>query len=178
VKEVRLLPEGKNGPHLYMRNARRLDNGHYLVAHYGEQIVREYDADGKVINEIPAPGGPHSVVRLPGGHTVIACGDLAKEGNKLFEVDQEGKVVWAVRHDELPGIRLIFMAGFQRLPNGNTVVANWLGHGQFGQAPQVIEITRDKTVVWSLADHQTLKTVSSIQLLDVPGDASKGEIWH
>jgi len=35
---------------------------------------------------------------------------------------------------------------------------------------------------WMLAtvfnDHQTLKTVASIQLLDVPGDAIKGEIAH
>ena len=36
VKELRLLPAGKNGGHAYMRNARRLDNGNYLVAHYGE----------------------------------------------------------------------------------------------------------------------------------------------
>ena len=27
VKEVRLLPEGADGGHLYMRNARRLENG-------------------------------------------------------------------------------------------------------------------------------------------------------
>ena len=43
VKEIRLLPDGKDGGHLYMRNARRLANGHYLVTHYGEDAVREYD---------------------------------------------------------------------------------------------------------------------------------------
>ena len=56
VKQVRLLPEGTDGKHLYMRNARRLPDGHYLVAHYGQQVVKEYDAEGKVVREIRRPG--------------------------------------------------------------------------------------------------------------------------
>ncbi len=177
AKEVRLLPEGKDGGHLYMRNARRLANGHYLVTHYGEQVVREYDADGKVVLTIPAAGGPHSAARLPNGNTVITCGDQPG-GARVFEVDQAGKVVWQVQGDELPGISLKFIAGFHRLPNGNTVIANWLGHGQFGKAPHVIEITPDKRVVWTSANHEKMRTVSSVQVLDVKGDATCGEIWH
>lgn len=177
VKELRLLPEGKDGGHSYMRNARRLADGHYLVAHYGEQVVREYDGQGRVVREIPAVGGPHSVIRLTNGHTLIACGDRPG-GSRVFEVDAEGKTVWQVQGDELPGISLKFMTGLQRLPNGNTVMSNWLGHGQFGKAPHVIEITPDKKVVWTFADHQTMKTISSLQLLDVPGDVTKGAIAH
>src|SRR6185369_884076 len=60
AKEIRLLPEGKDGGHPYIRNARVLDNGHYLVAHYAAQAVREYDEAGKMVLEIPAAGGPHS----------------------------------------------------------------------------------------------------------------------
>ena len=97
---------------------------------------------------------------------------------KLVEVDKDGKIVWQVTSDDLPGISLKLMTGLQRLPNGNTVMSNWLGHGQFGKAPHVIEVTRDKKVVWTFADHKTMKTISSIQLLDVPGDVTKGEILH
>ena len=97
---------------------------------------------------------------------------------KVFEVDKTGKTVWQVASDELPGISLKFMTGLQRLPNGNTVMTNWLGHGQFGKAPHVIEVTPDKKVVWTFADHKTMKTISSIQLLDIPGDVTKGEIAH
>jgi len=177
AKEVRLLPEGKDGGHLYMRNARRLADGHYLVTHYGEQVVREYDGGGKVVREIPAAGGPHSAARLPNGNTVITCGDLPG-GARVFEADKTGKVVWQVQGDELPGISLKFIAGFHRLPNGNTVIANWLGHGQFGKAPHVIEITPDKRVVWTSANHEKMRTVSSVQVLDMKGDVMRGEIWH
>lgn len=178
VKEIRLLPEGTNGGHLYMRNARRLVDGHYLVAHYGDQVVREYDGLGKVVREIPAASGPHSVVRLPNGHTLIACGDMVKDGARVFEVDTAGKMVWEIRNSYLPGISLKCMTGLQRLPNGNTVMSNWQGHGQFGSGPHVIEVTPGKKVVWTFEDHKTMRTVSSVQLLDVPGDATKGEVWH
>jgi len=177
VKQLRLLPDGEDGGHTYMRNARQLPNGHYLVAHYGQQVVKEYDSEGKVVMEILAPGGPHSAIRLPNGNTLIACGDMRQQAN-VFEVDKTGKTVWQVTGNELPGISLKFMTGLQRLPNGNTVMTNWLGHGHLGKAPHVIEVTPDKKVVWTFADHKTMKTISSIQILDIPGDAAKGEIVH
>ncbi len=132
VKQIHLLPEGKDGGHLYMRNARQLPDGHYLVAHYGQQVVREYDADGKAVREIRAPGGPHTAIRLSNGNTLIACADMEKKA-MVFEVDKSGATVWQVAGDELPGISLKFMAGLERLPNGNTVMTNWLGHGEFGK---------------------------------------------
>lgn len=178
AKEVRLLPAGKNGGHLYMRNARRLANGHYLVTHYGEQVVREYDPDGKVLRMIPARGGPHSVVRLPNGHTLISCGDAVKDGARVVEVDGEGRTVWEVKNGDLPGISLKFMTGLHRLPNGNTVMSNWQGHNQFGTGPHVIEITPDKKVVWTHSDHKTMRTISTVQILDVPGDATRWAVWH
>jgi len=177
VKEIRLLPKGVKGNGHFMRNARKLSNGHYLVSHYGLGVVREYDASGKVFWEFPAPGGPHSAIRLPNGNTLIACADRIKNAS-LTEVDPSGKTVWEVHGDELPGISLKFLTGFQVLPNGNIVMTNWLGHGKFGEAPHIIEITRDKKVVWTFFDHQTMKTISSIQLLDVNGDVVNGEILH
>jgi hypothetical protein len=178
LKELRLLPEGKDGGHAYMRNARRLANGHYLVTLYSQQVVREYDAQGQLVREIPAPGGPHSVMRLPNGNTLIACGDMPPTGANVLEVDPAGKVVWQITREELPGLTLAFLTGLQRLPNGNTVLTNWLGHGQFGKGPHLIEVTPDKQVVWTFADHKTMQTLSSVQLLDVPGDATQGEILH
>jgi len=173
------LPPGKTtGGHTFMRNARRLPDGGYLVAHYGLNVVREYDHDGKLRREIPAAGGPHSVVRLPGGNTLIACAD-GKGGPQVFEITPDDRVVWRVTNDDMPvGVSLKFLCGLQRLPNDNTVLTNWLGHNQLGKVPVIIEVTPDKKVIWTYANHAEIKTASSIQLLDIPGDASRGEIWH
>jgi hypothetical protein len=178
VRQIRLLPEGQDGGHGFIRNARRLASGHYLVAHYGLGVVREYDAAGRQLREIAAPGGPHSAIRLPNGNTLIATGDRGENPPRVFEVDARGKTVWQVTSEDLPDIRLAFMTGLQRLPNGNTVMTNWLGHGRLGTAPHIIEVTPEKQVVWTFADHQTMKTIATIQLLDVPGDATRGEILH
>jgi hypothetical protein len=177
AKEICLLPQGEDGGHLYMRNARRLDNGHYLVAHYGQQVVREYDDTGKLVASIPAAGGPHSVARLPNGHTLVSCGDLPG-GPRIFEADAAGKVVWELKDGDLPGVALKFLTGFQRLPNGNTLVSNWLGHGHFGEAPHLIEVTPDKRLVWTFGDHAHMKTISSVQLLEKEGEAKQDGIWH
>lgn len=175
---VRLLAEGRDGGHLYMRNARRLADGRYLVAHYADQVVREYDHEGRVLLSLPAAGGPHSVVRLPDGHTLVACGDLVPDGARVFEADAQGKTVWEVRSHDLRGVHLVLMTGLQRLPNGNTVLSNWQGHGQFGSGPHLVEVTPDKRVVWTYNDHEHMKTIASVQVLDAPGDPAAGEVWH
>lgn len=164
VKEVRLLPEGKDGGHAFMRNARALPNGNYLVAHYGGGMVREYDPAGKVVWEAAAPGGPHSAVRLENGNTLVSVGDKGKadDNAKLIEFDRAGKVVWELSNKDLPGAPLKFLAGFHRLPNGNTVLSNWLGHGNLRKAPHLFEVTPEQKVVWTYENHEDFKTISTV----------------
>ena len=76
----------------------------------------------------------------------------------------------------MPGNPLRLMAGRQRLPNGNTVFCNYLGHGHIGEQPQFFEVTREKKVVWQFDDREHFKTINQVQMLDVPGDVTKGEI--
>jgi len=177
VKTVSLLKDSVDGGYAFMRNARKLLNGHYLVAHYGLDVVREYDEQGKMVMEIQVKGGPHSVVRLPDGNTLVACSDHNGEP-KVVEFDPSGKIVWQILKNDLPGIELKFMTGLQRLPNGNTIMTNWLGHNQFGKAPHAIEVTRDKKVVWTYNDNSFIQTMSSIQLIDSGKDFSLDEIMH
>ena len=70
------------------------------------------------------------------------------------------------------------MTGMQYLPNGNLLLTNWLGHNQFGKAPHAFEITRDKKVVWIYNDFTILKTMSSIQLLDLNTNSAPDDILH
>ncbi len=178
VKALNLLPPGVTGGHAYMRNARELANGNYLVAHYGLNLVREYDSSGRVVREIPAAGGPHSAVRLPGGNTLISCAD-GKGGSRVFEVNPAGKTVWQVQGRELPGVTLKFMAGLERLSNGDTLMANWLGHNQFGTTADLLEVTPDKRLVWQFHGAPNIRTISSALLLDPPlADAPLGQVWH
>jgi hypothetical protein len=167
---------GKGG-HSFMRNARKLANGNYLVALYGQKKVVEYDPDGKVLREIPAAGWPHSAIRLPNGNTLISCGDKDTK-NKVMEVDPAGRIVWKIDQDELPGTTLYFVTGLQRLPNGNTVLTNWLGHGKARKSAHIIEVTPEKEIVWTYQDFDAVVAAASIQLLDVSGDVTQGEIWH
>jgi len=177
VKQIHLIPDSMDAGYAFMRNARKLSNGNYLVAHYGLDVVREYNSKGWMVMEIPVKGGPHSVVRLPKGNTLVACSDHNGEP-KVVEFDKKGHIVWQVLKNELPGIELKFMTGLQRLPNGNTVMTNWLGHNQLGNAPHAIEVTRDKKVVWTYNDSSFLQTMSSIQLIEKGTKDRKNEILH
>ena len=53
-----------------------------------------------------------------------------------------------------------------RLANGNTVFCS---RGNKGKGPQLIEVTRDKKVVWVLQDWKNLGDATAIQILDDPG---------
>ncbi len=171
LKTVKLKSDKKN-VHGQMRQVRKLRNGHYLVGHTADRVVREYDPNGKVLRTISVPGNPFGGVRLPNGNTLIACGD----GHGIVEVDPDDNIVWRINENDLDGHPLRFVAGTQRLPNGNTVVCNWGGHGHVGEQPQIFEVTRDKKVVWQIFDYEKFSTISHIQVLDVKGNVTKGKI--
>jgi hypothetical protein len=172
AKEIKLHPSPALSTHEQFRGARKTKEGHYLVCFKGDHKIVELDADGRELRSIPVNGDPHEVVPLPDGHLLIDCGD----GHRVMEIDAHEKVVWEITENDLPGNPLRLMAGCQRLPNGNTVLCNYLGHGHIGQQPQVVEVTPDKKVVWQIRDEANFKTINQIQLLDVPGDVTKGEI--
>ncbi len=173
AKEIGLVPPPASvSLHDQFRGVRKTRAGHYLVCRKGEHRVEELDANGAVIREIPVPGDVHECVLLPDGHLLIACGD----GHRVEELDEQLRVVWKLDENELPGNPLRLMSGFQRLPNGNTVFCNYLGHGHLGEQPHLFEITREKKIVWEFADHLHFKVINQVQLLDIPGDATTGEI--
>jgi len=70
------------------------------------------------------------------------------------------------------------LTGFQKLPNGNVLVSNWLGHGKFGTAPHLLEITPDKKIVWTYADHTTFRTVATVQVFAAGDTPLCGEGTH
>jgi hypothetical protein len=170
VHEVKLATECPR-LHLQMRCARKLSDGNYLVGQYGDGLVREYDPAGRVVREISQPMA-FSGIRLPGGNTLVATGDA----HRIIEVDRDGKIVWEIGENDLPGNPLRFVAGMQRLPGGNTLVSNWGGHGHVGGQPQIFEVTPDKRVVGEIFDFTQFGTISGVFAMDVEGDPTRFEI--
>jgi hypothetical protein len=150
---------------------RKLANGHYVVPFYSERKVVELDGNGTVVREVPVAGNPSGIAPLRNGHWVVTNGD----GHQVLEIAPDGKTVWQLSENVLTGNPIRFAIGVQRLPNGNTVFCNWLGHGHIGKNPHVYEVTPDKQLVWSYEDHQLFKSISQIQVLD---EVALGKPWE
>ncbi len=178
VKEIPLTVTKPNS-HRDTRMVRKLKNGNYLVCHEGEGLVREYDGDGKTIweykldlnNRPRSPG--HGVeghgtevfgaIRLDDGNTLIAGGN----NNRVLEVNPEGKIVWQVDQKDLPGITLAWVTTLLVLPNGHIVFGNT--HAGPNN-PQLIEVDREKNVIWTFKDHKTFgNDTCASQLLKIEG---------
>ena len=159
-KEIRLATTEPKA-HYQFRGCRKSPAGTYWVAFYGEGVVREVDGDGKELRRIATPN-PYCAIPLPDGNVLVGGG----LGKRLFEVDREGKTVWEVGENDLPGNPLRFVAGVQRLAGGTTLVCNWGGFGHEGKQPQLVEVTRDRRVVWQYDDAKALGTVSGVHVAD------------
>jgi hypothetical protein len=178
VKEVPLTVAKPNS-HRDTRMVRKLASGNYLVCQEAEGCVREYDGTGKIVweykldlnNRPRSPG--HGVeghgtevfgaVRLASGNTLIAGGN----NNRALEVNPKGEIVWQVDQKDLPGITFAWVTTLQVLPNGNIVIGNT--HAGKDN-PQLVEITREKKVVWTMKNHTTFgNDTCAAQLLKIDG---------
>ncbi|OWK45171.1 PQQ-binding-like beta-propeller repeat protein [Fimbriiglobus ruber] len=178
VKEIP-LKVARSDAHRDTRMVRKLESGNYLVCQESLGAVREYDDKGEIVWEYklelgdrPRSGGHgpeghgvevYGAVRLPNGNTLIAGGN----NNRVLEVTKEGKTVWSVDQKELPGITLAWVTTLQVLPNGNVVIGNCHAGPE---NPQLIEVTRDKKVVWTFKDFKNFgNSLASAIVLGVEG---------
>ncbi len=168
-------------PHRDTRLVRQLENGNYLVCHEGDGVVREYSRDGREVWQYnvplfgrqPANGhGPEAfgnqsfaALRLDNGNTLLTTGN----GHSVLEVTPNKEIVWKLEQAELPGITLAWVTTLQQLPNGNLV----LGNCHAGEEnPQIVEITRDKQVVWTFQDFKRFgNSLTNTQILTTNGQA-------
>ena len=166
-------------PHTDTRLVRKTKAGTYLVCHEAEGIVREYNAQGETVweFEVPlfdkAPAGGHGVegfgnkcfsaLRLENGNTLIGTGN----GHSVLEVTPQKKIVWSLHQNDLPSIQFAWVTTVQVLPSGNIVIGNC----HAGKAnPQVVEVSRDKQVVWKFHDFERFgDAFTNTQVLAVEG---------
>ena len=154
----------KSNAHSDTRIVRKLENGHYLVAHEAEQRVAEYDNDGKVVWDYPVPlfgreparghgpeawgGKVFAAHRLDNGNTLVATGN----GHSVIEVTPEKEVVWHLKQNDIEGVTLAWVTNLSVLDNGNFIIGNCHAGPD---NPQIIEVTREKEMVWSFKDFNT-----------------------
>ena len=190
VLSRRPMRVSRSNAHRDSRLVRWLDNGHVLACHEADGVVREYDGDGEVVWEYEVPlvdypsgeprerAGGHgpeafgnqafSAVRLPSGNTLIGTGN----GHAVIEVTPEKDVVWSVGQRELPGVVLAWVTTVEVLPSRNIMIGNC--HAGPDQ-PQLVEVSRDKRVVWTFEDHDRFgDATTNSQVLTVNGESVVG----
>jgi len=143
----RIEVEGQKSRHGSFRQVRKTKAGTYLTTQQrGGGRSREYSSDGKLLRTFP--GGRFSVIRLENGNTLLACGDE----HRLIEVDGDNKIVWELKQGDIKDVQFGFIAGIQLLKNGNIMLTNWGGHKGGSSGGAVLEVTRDKKLVYSTGD--------------------------
>lgn len=147
MKEKFRLKIADNGfsKHGSARQARKTSQGTYLIALLeGAKEGREYDATGKLLRTFP--GVRFSLQQLPDGSYLGAGGD----DHSVKGFDAQGKEIWKIAANDIPGITIGFAAGVQRLEDGSYLIVNWGGHGG-AKGPCVARISADrKTLLGSL----------------------------
>jgi Mala s 1-like protein len=141
--------ESSQPAHKQFRLARKTDAGTYLVAYGSDAVVRELDADGKVLQTFTPPprknGGVNGGFRLANGNTLVTGG----YGAEVYEFDKSAHIVWTLTQADMPaGFNLHYLGTAQRLANGDTVLSNFEG------LPEVFEVTPEKKVVWQYHNDQ------------------------
>ena len=86
---------------------------------------------------------------------------------RVFEVTPQKETVWELTAADVPELNLTWVTSLQILDNGNLVVANFL-RGQEGRGAHAFEVTHDdqKKIVWKFADHDLIKSITMVRVLD------------
>jgi hypothetical protein len=178
-KEIVLKTKQPPSTHGQFRHARLTSQGTLLVAHMDLSKVVEYDSNGNELWSFPGIG-IWGVTPLKNGNVLVT------DRQGVREVTRRGDPVWSWSPADAPGYKFSNLQEAWRLPNGNTVINNWVNEWSAKPedivgALQAIEVTPAKQVVWALAswsEPAKLGPATTIQFLDEPSapeDAHFGE---
>lgn len=167
--------------HMETRMARKLSDGTYLAPHLLDFAVKHYNRNGEVLglldttvegdSEHKIHSWPFTAIRQSNGHTLVNC----THSNRVVEFDADGKKVWELTNDDLPGPWLQDPCGAQVLPNGNIVVTSYAGGRKNPKAPKLIEVNRNKEVVWTYRDGKKYG-IHHFQILTPEGEPLDGPV--
>jgi hypothetical protein len=151
-----------------LRVFRLTREGNYLFTVGMPRSAIEITPKGKIVwkrNLEPFSGKGYKVLKTDEGHYLASTGD----GVKVIEFARDGSIVryWGEeKKGDHPAWRLDFFSGFDVLPTGNVVAANWLGHGKLGTGPHLVEFNAKNELVWQWEDHKLAKQITNVLMLD------------
>jgi hypothetical protein len=168
-KEFPLKTKQPPSTHGQFRHARLTAQGTLLVAHMDLNKVVEYDSNGNELWSFPADR-PWSVTPLANGNVLIT------DSMGVREITRRGDSVWNWTPADAPGYTFASLQQAWRLPNGNTVINNWVNEWStptenLAGTPQAIEVAPGKQVVWALESWTPpvkLGPATTFQFLDQP----------
>ena len=167
VKEFRLKTKLPPSTHGQFRHVRLTAQGTLLVAHMDLNKVVEYDSDGNELWSFPADR-PWGVTPLANGNVLIT------DSKGVREITHRGDTAWSWAPADAPEYTFANLQQAWRLPNGNTVINNWVNEWDADPKDltgtvQAIEVTPSKKVVWVLnswKDAENLGPATTFQFLD------------
>ena len=165
--------------HMQTRMARKLADGTYLAPHLLDFAVKHYGKSGKVLGQFDTTvegdpehkthTWPFTSIRHGDGKTLVCC----THGNRVVNFDADGKIVWQLTNEDLPGPWLQDPCGSQVLANGNFVITSYAAGRANRKAPKLFEVTPEKKVVWTYSDGKPYG-VHHFQILTTNGTAIEG----
>jgi len=131
-------------------------------------VTEQGAAVGKL--KLPAGSKGYNALWREGGGVIAATGSPCT----IISLDAQGAVLSTVggknKFKDASGAFIFsdVFSGLQRLPNGNFVVANWLGHvtpADHPDTPEVLEISPSNQLVWSWGNQQKATLITNVYVV-------------
>ena len=173
VEYEHVIPYDPDLPiHSQFRRMRITKDGNFLICYMDMHKVVEFDREFNIVWQYETER-PWSACRLLNGNTLITDETL----EKVIEVNPSKETVWEFSLDQIDEKhRLIGSQSCVRLENGNTILCS---QGNYGEGPQLVEVTKDKKTVWCVNDWEKLGPATTIQVLsekgipEIPGECQR-----
>lgn len=138
--------------------------GHFWLSR--TETVYELNDQGQILWQASMGAGTkgYAVWWRAGGGAYATTG----EPHTVLEIDGSGKILTKIGDDaSFASLKLDFFSGFVRRPNGNYIIANWLGHQGTPEqtAPEVIEFQPDGgagKAIWTWGNQTLARQITNV----------------
>ncbi len=129
---------------------------------------KEYTPGGKVAWQVQVPGGiAFAACRTDKGTTLVSSLD------QVSEFDEAGKIVWQCATTDVPESDARNFTGIHLLPNGNVLIGCYQAYKD-KKGSALLEISRDKKIVWTYSNPAADSTMMAVQILSPLGELLAG----